>query len=156
MAKKTSYALKQLVPEENPKTGTKYIVRKPTKGLKVAEKLRMKKYDPVLKKHVWFIEKKMQKANNAFFRMTGKKQKFKLDYRKDGKLDVTFVRMDRKSAKGGWNMQYPDYYLTKNGFNNPKKIDTISGNLNVLSMQIFYLIEPINQTDVLAINSDLN
>ena len=34
MAKKTSFALKQLVPEENPKTGTKYIVRKPTKGLK--------------------------------------------------------------------------------------------------------------------------
>ena len=25
MAKKTSFALKQLVPEENPKTGTKYI-----------------------------------------------------------------------------------------------------------------------------------
>ena len=59
MAKKTSFALKQLVPEENPKTGTKYIVRKPTKGLKVAEKLRMKKYDPVLKKHVWFVEKKI-------------------------------------------------------------------------------------------------
>ena len=38
MAKKTSYALKQLVPEENIKTGTKYIVRKPTKGLKVSEK----------------------------------------------------------------------------------------------------------------------
>ena len=35
MAKKTSFALKQLVPEENPKTGTKYIVRKPTKGMKV-------------------------------------------------------------------------------------------------------------------------
>ena len=59
MAKKTSFALKQLVPEENPKTGIKYIVRKPTKGLKVAEKLRLKKYDPVLKKHVWFVEKKM-------------------------------------------------------------------------------------------------
>ena len=59
MAKKTSYALKQRLPEENPKTGTKYIVRKPTKGLKVAEKLRLKKYDPVLKKHVWFVEKKM-------------------------------------------------------------------------------------------------
>ena len=42
MAKKTSYALKQLIPEENPKTGTKYIVRKPTKGMKVAEKLRLK------------------------------------------------------------------------------------------------------------------
>ena len=74
----------------------------------------------------------MKKANNSFFKMTGKKQKFKLDYRKDGKLDVTFVRMDRKSAKGGWNMQYPDYYLTKNGFNNPKKMylsftDAVSG-----------------------------
>ena len=44
MAKKTSYALKQLIPEENPKTGTKYIVRKPTKGMKVAEKLRLKKF----------------------------------------------------------------------------------------------------------------
>ena len=55
MAKKTSYALKQLIPEENPKTGTKYIVRKPTKGMKVAEKLRLKKYDPVLKKHEWSV-----------------------------------------------------------------------------------------------------
>ena len=59
MAKKSSYALKQLIPEDNPKTGTKYIVRKPTKGLKVAKKLRMKKYDPVLKKHVWFVESKL-------------------------------------------------------------------------------------------------
>ena len=58
MAKK-SYALKQLLPEDKPQTGTKYIVRKPTKGLKVAEKLRVKKYDPVLKQHVWFVEKKM-------------------------------------------------------------------------------------------------
>ena len=79
-----------------------------------------------------YIEKKMKMTNNSFFKMTRKKQKFKLDYRKDGKLDVTFVRMDRKSAKGGWNMQYPDYYLTKNGFNNPKKMylsftDAVSG-----------------------------
>ena len=59
MAKKTTYALKQMVPEENKKTGTKYIVRKPTKGLKANEKLRLKKFDPVIKKHVWFVEKKM-------------------------------------------------------------------------------------------------
>ena len=57
MAKK-SFALKQLLPEEKPETGTKYIIRKPTKGLKVAEKLRVKKYDPVLKKHVVFKETK--------------------------------------------------------------------------------------------------
>ena len=43
MAKKSTYQLKQLIPEEKPETGTKYIVRKPTKGLKVAEKLRVKK-----------------------------------------------------------------------------------------------------------------
>ncbi len=43
MAKKSTYQLKQLLPEEKPETGTKYIVRKPTKGLKVAEKLRQKK-----------------------------------------------------------------------------------------------------------------
>ena len=59
MAKKSSFALKQLIPEENPKTGTKYIVRKPAKGLKASDKLRLKKYDPVLKKRVWFVEKKM-------------------------------------------------------------------------------------------------
>ena len=58
MAKK-SYALKQLLPEDKPETGSKYIVRKPTKGLKVSERLRVKKYDPVLKHHVWFVEKKM-------------------------------------------------------------------------------------------------
>ena len=74
MAKK-SFALKQLLPEEKPETGTKYIVRKPTKGLKVAEKLRVKKYDPVLKKHVWFVEKKMplilNKDNlNLYFYLT--------------------------------------------------------------------------------------
>ena len=39
MAKKSSFTLKQLLPEENPKTGTKYIVRKPVKGLKASEKL---------------------------------------------------------------------------------------------------------------------
>ena len=58
MAKK-SYALKQLLPEDKPETGTKYLVRKPTKGLKVAEKMKVKKYDPVIRKHVWFVEKKM-------------------------------------------------------------------------------------------------
>ena len=59
MAKK-SFALKQLLPEEKPETGTKYIVRKPTKGLKVAEKLRVRKYDPVVRKHVEYKEGKIK------------------------------------------------------------------------------------------------
>ncbi len=68
-----------------------------------------------------WIEQQVKKIDDYFFKLTGKKQRLKLDKRSDGKLDVTFVRLDRKSKKGGWNMSYPDYYLTKNGFNNPKK-----------------------------------
>ena len=58
MAKKTSYALKQLIPEENPKTGTKYIVRKPTKGMKVAEKLRLKNTIPFSRSMCGLLRKK--------------------------------------------------------------------------------------------------
>ena len=41
----------------------------------------------------------MKRADDAFFKMTKNKQRFKFDYREDGKLDVTFVRMDRKARK---------------------------------------------------------
>ena len=46
MAKKSSkksYELKMLVPEEKKETGTRYYVKKPTKGEKRQVKLRMKK-----------------------------------------------------------------------------------------------------------------
>ena len=70
-----------------------------------------------------WIEKEVKKIDDLFFKLTGNKQRLKFDYRKDGKLDVSFVRMDRKALKNkGWNMSYPDYFLQKNGFNNPKKI----------------------------------
>ena len=70
-----------------------------------------------------WIEKEVKKIDDLFFKMTKNKQRFKFDYRKDGKLDISFVRMDRKALKNkGWNMSYPDYFLQKNGFNNPKKI----------------------------------
>ena len=57
MAKKSSkksYELKMMVPEDYQKedTGTRYYVKKPTKGEKRSIKLRQRKYDPVLKKHV--------------------------------------------------------------------------------------------------------
>ena len=70
-----------------------------------------------------WIEKQVKKSDDLFFKMTGNKQRFKFDYREDGKLDISFVRMDRiANKKSGWNMQYPDYFLQKNGFNNPKKM----------------------------------
>ena len=70
-----------------------------------------------------WIEKEVKKIDDLFFKMTKNQQRFKFDYRKDGKLDVSFVRMDGKALNNkGWNMNYPDYFLQKNGFNNPKKI----------------------------------
>ena len=49
-----------MVPEDDKqKTGTTYWVKKPTKGEKRQMKLRQRKYDPVLRTHVWFVEKKM-------------------------------------------------------------------------------------------------
>ena len=63
-----------------------------------------------------WIEKEVKKIDDLFFKLTGNKQRLKFDYRKDGKLDVSFVRMDRKALKNkGWNMSYPDYFLQKNG-----------------------------------------
>lgn len=66
MAKKSSkktFELKMLVPEDYQKkdTGTRYYVKKPTKGEKRTMKIRQRKYDPVIRKHVWFVEKKMPK-----------------------------------------------------------------------------------------------
>jgi hypothetical protein len=69
-----------------------------------------------------WVEKEVKKIDDLFFKMTGNKQRLKFDYRQDGKLDVSFARMDRKARKGGWNVNYPDYYLQKQGFNNPKKL----------------------------------
>jgi ribosomal protein L33 len=56
---KATYQLVQLVPEEKPETGTKYIIRVPTKGTKSSTKIRLRKYDPVLREHVWFVQRRL-------------------------------------------------------------------------------------------------
>ena len=49
-----------MVPEDDKqKNRTRYWVKNPTKGEKRQMKLRQRKYDPVLRTHVWFVEKKM-------------------------------------------------------------------------------------------------
>lgn len=48
----------QLVNEEHD-TPTKYLVHVSTKGAKASNKLRLRKYDPVVKKHCWFIQRKL-------------------------------------------------------------------------------------------------
>ena len=57
MAKKST-VLVQLVNSEV-ETKTKYIIKKPTRGTKTGEKISLKKYDPVTRKHHLFVEKRM-------------------------------------------------------------------------------------------------
>ena len=68
------------------------------------------------------LEKIIEEMNQKMFELTGNKQKYKLDYRQDGKLDISFVRLDKKGTKKGWNNNYPDYFIQNLGFNNPKKL----------------------------------
>jgi len=68
------------------------------------------------------MEKELLELNEKMFELTGNKQKYKFDYREDGKLDISFVRLDKKGIKKGWNNSYPDYFIQKLGFNNPKKL----------------------------------
>ena len=49
-----NYRIVKLVSEEG--TGDYYTTTKPTKGMKAGVKLRLKKYDKKLRRHVWFKE----------------------------------------------------------------------------------------------------
>ena len=40
-----------------------------------------------------WIEKEVKKIDDLFFKLTGKNQRFKFDYRKDGKLFCPFLQM---------------------------------------------------------------
>ena len=79
-----------------------------------------------------WIEKTVHRVNNKFLKISARNKKsngigqqFKLDMTKEGKLDVTFVRMNvsKKQLDVG---EYPSAviysYLRKAGFNNPKKV----------------------------------
>jgi len=58
MAKK-SHIKVRLVPEAKPDSSFFYYVKKPTKGEKAKNKLKLNKYNPSTKKHEVFIEKKL-------------------------------------------------------------------------------------------------
>jgi hypothetical protein len=79
-----------------------------------------------------WIEKRVNSVNDKFLKMSARNKKsngigqqFKLDMTKEGKLDVTFVRMNVSKNQ----LDVPDYptdmiylYLRQKGFNNPKKV----------------------------------
>ena len=58
MAKK-SHEVVNLVSERDPKCGFRYTILRTTKGLKAGEKMRFRKYNPVIRQHEWFVEKKL-------------------------------------------------------------------------------------------------
>tara|TARA_B100000780_G_C21100781_1_gene444197 strand:+ start:636 stop:827 length:192 start_codon:yes stop_codon:yes gene_type:complete len=58
MAKKTHIKVR-LVPEAAPNSAFFYYTRKPTKGEKVKDKLKVRKYNPATRKHEIFVEKKL-------------------------------------------------------------------------------------------------
>ena len=49
----------RMVPENNPDSKFIYYAKKPTKGEKAKDKLKLKKYNPNTRKHEFFIEKKL-------------------------------------------------------------------------------------------------
>ena len=79
-----------------------------------------------------WIEKRIKTVNKKFLKLSAKNKKsngigqqFKLDMTKEGKLDVTFVRINVLKKQ----LDIPDYpskmiyhYLRKKGFDNPKKV----------------------------------
>ena len=46
------------------------------------------------------MQKQLEKLNEEMFRLTGNKQKYKFDYRTDGKLDITFIRLEKRLFTG--------------------------------------------------------
>jgi len=56
MAKKTHIKVR-LVPEASPNSAFFYYTRKPTKGEKVKDKLKVRKYNPATRKHEIFVDK---------------------------------------------------------------------------------------------------
>ena len=67
MAKKTHLKVR-MVPESNPDSKFIYYAKKPTKGEKAKDKLKLKKYNPNTRKHEYFIEKNfLHIVSNYFF-----------------------------------------------------------------------------------------
>ena len=58
MAKKSSTKVR-LVPEKKPNSAFYYYAKKPNAGEKAKIKLKVKKYNPVTRKHEVFVEKKL-------------------------------------------------------------------------------------------------
>ena len=64
---KKNYIKVRLVPESQQDSKFIYYAKKPTKGEKAKEKLKLKKYNPNTRKHEYFVEKKLPPHSKLFF-----------------------------------------------------------------------------------------
>jgi hypothetical protein len=76
-----------------------------------------------MEKRLTTVNSKFEKWSKKNKKSNGVGQKFKFDYRKDGKIDITFVRMDLTEAM---LPKYPErriysWLTNRNYFTNPKK-----------------------------------
>ena len=108
---------------------------------------------------------------NAIFEKFSKKtkgssgaKKYKYDYRKDGKLDVTFIRLnkERKEFHKYINGNYKGW-LWLNGFNNPKKVyftfadvTSVDGGEGGVGMASMFLKNKYNQNKSSMIKTALH
>ena len=84
------------------------------------------------------MEEVLLEVNETMFKETAKNEysgdvgkKYKFDYRKDGKIDITFVRLDKyyeELHKHANNDIAP--YLWNNNFNDPKKLYFVYADIN--------------------------
>ena len=86
-----------------------------------------------------WLEKRLTTVNNKFEKWSKKNkksngvgQKFKFDYRKDGKIDITFVRIDLTEADASKISRTLIYELLSkhNYLNNPKKTYALFAGFN--------------------------
>ena len=87
-----------------------------------------------LEKRLTTVNSKFEKWSKKNKKSNGVGQKFKFDYRKDGKIDITFVRMDLtksdlKTVKVTETLMYE--WLSKHNYlNNPKKTYALFAGFN--------------------------
>lgn len=60
MAKRTY----ELIRMQSTESSYFYVTKKTTKGVKASNKLKLRKYDPNMNKHVWFEQKRMHPHKN--------------------------------------------------------------------------------------------
>ena len=106
MAKKTHLKVR-MVPESNPDSKFIYYAKKPTKGEKAKDKLKLKKYNPNTRKHEYFIEKNWQLG-----RLTYKGQTFEVNMLYNTFHDLLLIQNATNSSTKMEPLKLAQYFIS--------------------------------------------